>query len=264
MQGVADYEFVRWLGSGNHGQFFLARPPLRLPIDVEYVAVKVLSGESTADTFRRATREMKAFAAVRSPYLVTLFDAGQHDGIFYYSMEFVPAGTLEHPAYGIERPAALRAVVDASRAVAALHAAGIVHRDVKPSNVLLTSDGAKLSDLGLSQVFTPGVTLTGMGSITSVEYTDPDLLHGEPPAPHNDVWSLGIMLHRVAAGAGVFGDLPASDGLLALRRIVSTKPEISPTLEASLADLVRDCLAPAAQRPTAEAVANRITAAIGE
>ena len=58
------------------------------------MAVKVLSGESTTDTFRRATREMQAFAAVRSPYLVTLYDAGQHDGVFYYSMEYLPGGSL--------------------------------------------------------------------------------------------------------------------------------------------------------------------------
>jgi len=69
MQSIADYEFIRPLGSGNHGQFFLARRPARLPVDVEFVAVKVLSGESTTDTFRRATREMKAFAV--GPFAVS-------------------------------------------------------------------------------------------------------------------------------------------------------------------------------------------------
>jgi serine/threonine protein kinase len=261
MQGIADYEFLRPLGSGNHGQFFLARRPPRLPIDVEYVAVKVLVGESTADTFRRATREMKAFAAVQSPYLVTLYDAGQHDGIFYYSMEYLPEGSLAKPANPLDAAALLRAVADAARAAASLHAAGIIHRDIKPSNVLLTMSGAKLSDLGLSQVFTPGVTLTGMGPITSVEYTDPDLLHGEPPGPHNDVWSIGVMLHRVLTGVGVYGDLPAHDGLLALRRLLSTKPQVASTLPAPLADLVRDCLSPPVTRPSATMVAERLTAA---
>ena len=67
-----------------------------------------------------------------------------------------------------------------------------------------------------------------MGSISSVEYTDPDLLHGEPPGPHHDVWSLGVMLHRAVTGHGVYGELPGNDGLLALRRILSTKPEVIP------------------------------------
>src|SRR5258706_12652474 len=102
MQGIADYEFVRPLGAGNHGRFFLAKRPPRLPVDAEHVAVKVLSGESTVDTFRRGTREMKAFAAVRSPFPVTLYDAGQHDGVFYYSMEYLAGGSLAHPPQPLE------------------------------------------------------------------------------------------------------------------------------------------------------------------
>jgi serine/threonine protein kinase len=258
MQGIADYEFVRPLGWGNHGQFFLARKPQRLPVAAEFVAVKVLSGESSEDTFRRATREMKAFASVQSPYLVMLFDAGQQDGVFYYSMEYLPGGSLAEPAQPLDQARVTRAVGDAARAAAALHAAGIVHRDIKPSNVLLGADGAKLSDLGLSQVFAPGVTLTGMGSIASVEYTDPDVLRGEPPGPQHDVWSLGVMLHRLTAGVGVYGDVPLNDGLLALRRIMATKPEISPSLPAPLTDAVRDCLAPPDQRLTAAALADRL------
>ncbi len=97
MHSIADYEFVQPLGAGSHGQCFLAHRPARLPLEVESVAVKVLYGESTADTFRRATRELRAFAAVRSPYQVELFDAGQHDGIFYYSMRYLDEGNLDRP-----------------------------------------------------------------------------------------------------------------------------------------------------------------------
>jgi eukaryotic-like serine/threonine-protein kinase len=258
VRGIADYEFVRALGSGNHGLFFLAKRPARLPVPDEFVAVKVLSGESTTDTFRRATREMQAFARVTSPYLVTLYDAGQHDGVFYYSMEYLPGGSLAEPTSAVSPADGLRAVVHAARAVAALHAAGIVHRDVKPGNVLLHDGGGKLSDLGLSQVFTPGVTLTGMGPIGSVEYMDPVLLQGEPPTPDNDVWSLGVMAHRVLTGAGVYGDLPAGDGLLALRRILSAPPQVSPHAPAEVAELVTACLAPVGQRPGAAEVADRL------
>jgi serine/threonine protein kinase len=258
VQGIADYEFVRPLGSGNHGLFFLARRPQRLPVPDEYLAVKVLSGESTTDTFRRATREMQAFARVHSPYLVTLYDAGQHDGVFFYSMEYLPGGSLAEPTTPLTRSVGLRAVAHAARAVAALHAAGIVHRDVKPGNVLLHDGGGKLSDLGLSQVFTPGVTLTGMGPIGSVEYMDPVLIQGEPPTPDNDVWSLGVMAHRVGTGQGVYGDLPAGDGLLALRRIFSSPPQVSPDAPAPLAALVNDCLRPVGERPTAAELADRL------
>ena len=82
--GIADYQFVRHLGAGNHGVFYLAYRPERLHIDAEFVAVKVLTGSNSQDTFRRATRELAAFAAVRSPYLVTLYDAGQQGDDLYY------------------------------------------------------------------------------------------------------------------------------------------------------------------------------------
>ncbi|GAA3214307.1 hypothetical protein GCM10010532_040690 [Dactylosporangium siamense] len=260
MQGIADYEFVRPLGSGNHGQYFLARRPPRLPVDVEHVAVKVLSAESTEVAFRRAVRELTAFSAVQSPYLVSPYDAGQQDGKFFYSMEYLPAGSLANPATPPKPADAIRAVADAARAAAALHEAGLVHRDIKPGNVLLSSAGGRLSDLGLAQVFTEGVTITGMGALDSVEYVDPAVLTGGRFVPAADVWSLGVMLHRVVSGTGVHGDLPAADGLLALRRVLSEAPRIDPSLPAPVADLVGDCLGPAGQRPTAATFAARADA----
>ncbi|MEV6525053.1 protein kinase [Longispora sp. NPDC051575] len=257
MRGIADYTFVRPLGSGNHGHYHLALTPARLPVDAEHVAVKVLAGESTTATFRRATRELTAFAAVRSPYLVAPYDAGQQDGIFYYATEYLDGGTLADPVAPADAP---RAVAHAARAAGALHRAGIVHRDIKPANVLLHAGGAKLSDLGLSHVFTAGVTLTGMGSMASAEYTDPAVLGGEPPRPASDVYSLGVVLHRAVAGVGLYGELPADDGLFVLRRILSTEPVVSPALPGAVAALVRACLGPVDGRPDAEALADRIDA----
>jgi serine/threonine protein kinase len=261
VQTIADYELIKSLGYGSHGQFFLARKPTRLPVDVEYVAVKVFAGTSTADIFRRATRELKAFAAVRSPHIVTLYDAGRHDGVIYYSMEYLPGGSLANPAAPVMVPAAARAVRDAALGVAAMHAAGLAHRDIKPGNILLGDGVAKLSDLGLAHVMMPGVSLTGMGPIASIEYTDPALLQGGPATRATDVWSLGVTLHRVLSGQSIYGtDLPTDDGLLALRKALISEPQIAADLPADAADLIAACIGPAEQRPTAEEFAGQLDA----
>jgi serine/threonine protein kinase len=259
VQSIADYEIIRSLGWGNHGQFFLARKPPRLPVDAEFVAVKVFAGTTTEDIFRRATRELKAFAAVPSPYIVSLYDAGQHDSVLYYSMEYIAGGSLAHPAQSPGQDDTITAVRDAALAVATLHAAGLVHRDIKPGNIMLHEHGGKLSDLGLAHVITPGVTVTGMGPVTSLEYTDPALLLGARATPATDVYSLGVTLHRVITGQCIFGeDLPAADGLLALRRVMSATAQLSPGLPPAAAELVRDCTGPEADRPSARLFAGRV------
>jgi serine/threonine protein kinase len=263
MQGIADYEFLRPLGFGNHGQVFLARRPVRLPVEVEFVAVKVLASESTADTFRRASRELRAHARLHSPYLVSLYDAGQHDGIFYYAMEYLPEGSLAKPSRSVGAANTVRAIADIAQAAASLHAAGLVHGAIKPGNVLFTTVGAKLGDLDLAQIFLPGIAITGSGSPATVEYVDPDVLRGEPAGPAADVWSLGVLLHRVVSGTGVYGELPEDDGLAAMRRVLSAKPELSPALPESIAEIVRDCLAPPPARPMAAVVADRLAAQAG-
>lgn len=242
MQRIADYEFVRTLGEGNHGSFHLARTPARLPVAAEHVAVKVLSGRSTEDVFRRATKELRAFAAVRSPHLVSLYDAGQEDGVFYYAMEYLPLGSLAQPSRPLSRQEVLRAVADAARAAHALHEAGLVHRDIKPANVLLSEEGGKLSDLGLAQVLAPGLTMTGLGPLGSLEYMDPDILRGGRASRASDIWSLGATLHRALAGVGLYGELPAHDPLMALRTVLSSTAQLSPTLSAQEQALVARCL----------------------
>ncbi|MGI8335433.1 serine/threonine-protein kinase [Actinomadura scrupuli] len=276
MQGIADYDFIESLGQGNHGEFFLARRPERLPVDAEFVAVKVVGGTGQ-DAFRRATRELQMFAAVRSPHLVTLYDAGQQGGIFYYSMEYLPAGSLASPATPLDRREVYTALAHAAEATQALHEANIVHRDIKPGNVLLTSTstpvpagtgsgiggreiGGKLSDLGLSQVLTPGVTVTGMGGLTSVEFTDTALLRGEAPSPAGDVWSLGATLHWSVSGLGLYGGLPTHDPLLTLRKVLSTPPQLAAGLSDEVADLVRACIGDVAERPSPAQVAAHLEA----
>jgi len=260
LPGIADYTFIRSLGSGNNGHFFLARRPPRLPVEVDYVAVKVFSAESTDAAFQRATRDLGAFATVHSPYLATPYDAGRHDGVFYYAMEYLLEGSLEDAPEPVEPGRVQPALAQAARGMAALHQAGLVHRDIKPGNVLLHPDGGKLADPGLAHHFVEGVTVTGMGSLHTMQYTDPSILLGELPSADSDIWSFGVLLHRVFAGTGVYQDLPRDDALLALRRILSTSPEIDQALPVPVRDLITDCLRPAGRRPDATAVADRLEA----
>lgn len=260
--GIADYRFVRLLGAGNHGVFYLAYRPQRLHIDAEFVAVKVLTGSNSQDTFRRATRELAAFAAVRSPYLVTLYDAGQQGDDLYYSMEYLPAGSLADAIGSIPPGQVLAAVADAARAANALHEAGIAHNDIKPGNVMLHDGHAKLSDLGLSQLLAPGLTITGLGSTGSVEYLDPAIIRGEMPGRATDIFALGATLHRGLTGTGLYGELPTNNTMLAMRRVLSHTPEISPALPAGVRAVIASAIDPnqAARPATAADLAASIDA----
>jgi serine/threonine protein kinase len=169
-------------------------------------------------------------------------------------------GSMASPSRPVDRPEALRAVVDAARAAHALHEVGVAHRDIKPDNIELHEGGAKLSDLGMAQLLTPGLTVTGMGPIDSVEFIDPDLIRGGRASRATDIWSLGVVTHRALTGRGVYGDLPSDDPLLALRRVLVATPVLDPLLSAAEAELVSSCLAPEpGDRPaTAEDVAKRL------
>lgn len=260
--GIADYQFIRRLGAGNHGVFYLANRPERLHIDADLVAVKVLTGSNSQDTFRRATRELAAFAAVRSPYLVTLYDAGQQGDDLYYSMEYLPAGSLADGADSLRPGQVLGAVADAARAADALHEAGIAHNDIKPGNIMLHETGAKLSDLGLSQLLTPGLTITGLGTAGSVEFLDPAIIRGEIPSRATDIYALGASLHRALTGTGLYGELPSDNTMVAMRRVLGHGPAVSENLPADVRAVIASAVDPDPQaRPnTAAELADRIDA----
>ncbi|NYI46534.1 serine/threonine protein kinase [Nocardioides aromaticivorans] len=265
MQGIADYEFVRPLGESNYGTNYLAKAPARLGIGAGEVVVKVIAGPTSDDAFRRATRELKHFSVADSDRLVAVYDAGRHGGAFYYAMEFLPLGSLEKPHGEFGTAARVAAVRDAALAAHALHERGIAHRDIKPANILLAEDGGRLSDLGLSQLLSPGMVTTGLGQI-GLEFTDPAIMLGAQASRASDIWSLGASLHFAIAGKGVYGDLKGTEPLLLVRSILASQPTISDQLPASARELVEASLATdVAVRPrTAAEVADRISGILAE
>lgn len=255
---IADYEIVRLLGSGNNGRYYLAKPPARLGISDEYVALKVFSGPASERAYELSVRELRAFAAVNSPHLVKVYDAVLNDS-FAIATEYLPLGSLANPARPLSRIEVLSAVRDAAKALEALHEAGLAHGDLKPGNVLLSEDGAKVSDLGLARFLVPGSTLTGMTQVDSVEFLDPAILRGERPSRSSEVWSLGATLHKALAGTGMYGELPGSDPLLSIRKVITSKPQVSDSLQPREAELIKATLEPVGARlPSAQAVADRI------
>ena len=256
---IADYRVIRLLGEGNHGRYYLARPPARLGLSEEFVAIKVFGDRVGEQAYERGVRELRAFASVRSPYLVRVFDAVLEDS-FVYAMEYFPLGSLAASARPLPRPAVLTALEHAARAAHALHEAGIAHADIKPANVLVADDGGgRLSDLGLARFLNPGSTVTGMGRASSVEFLDPELLAGARPSRRTEVWALGATIHRALAGTGLYGELPDTQPLLAIRRVLSSRPQVHPSLAPADAAVVRDCLAEGETRPaTAAEVADRL------
>jgi serine/threonine-protein kinase len=234
--GRERYRVERTLGQGAMGAVYLARDTI---LD-RVVAVKVLAPHLAVDVAfrRRFLQEVRLAARLCHPNVVQVFDAGDDDdGQPYLVMEYVDGGTVadrlaRHGGFGADELTALAAQL--SDGLAQAHAHGIVHRDVKPHNVLLRRDGvAKLTDFGIARAVEER-GLTEIGAVLgTVPYMAPEQAAGRTAGPAADVYALGALLRHVAAGP-----LP---------------PELTTLVGAALAD------DPAA-RPSAAEVHDRLAA----
>ena len=245
---LGDYRVLRPFSEGGHGRFVLATPPSRLGLS-EPVVIKVVPGTQESG-FRRFTRELKLFARVNSPHLVRLYDAGQHEDVFFYSMEWCQGGTLAEPEHQLSRAGKLRAVAGAARAAHDLHEAGIAHRDLRPGNILLRADGsACLGDLGLAQLGSGSVT--SMAPMASIGFVDPRLITGDNASRASDIYSLGAVLHWSLTGKHIHPGVEGVDPMMAVRSVLRQPPHIErELLSEDEADLILACTAGhAEQRP---------------
>jgi serine/threonine protein kinase len=232
---IGRYQILGPLGSGGMATVYKAFHPA---LD-RTVALKIIRTSLTDDTefLDRFRQEAKAVARLRHPNIVQVFDFGLADGQHFIVMEYLEGGTLkqrlrslQQDAQRIPRRELLRIVSEVAEGLAYAHQFGILHRDVKPANVLLTRDGrAVLTDFGIARmVMSVELTRTGVG-VGTPEYMSPEQARGEGADERADIYSLGVMAYEMVAGRVPFtADTPLAVVLKHLNDALPPPSSIDP------------------------------------
>ena len=253
---LGPYEIVAPLGAGGMGEVYRARDT-RLGRDV---AVKILPASLSADAerLRRFEQEARAAGVLNHPGITAVFDVGTHENAPFLVQELLEGETLRGALAGGRLPArqAIDYAIQIARGLAAAHDKGIVHRDLKPENVFLTRDGrVKILDFGLAKLTGAGEAGSGTSLPTAAPgteagvvmgtlgYMSPEQVRGRPADARSDIFSFGVILHEMLAGARPFRGDSAADTMSAILRedppeLSATSPGIAPGLER----VVRHCL----------------------
>jgi len=229
------YELIEKIAEGGMARVFRGRDLLLK----RTVAVKVLKDQMTGDAafIRRFEREAQAVAAISHPHIVNIYDVGEEDGTYFMVMEYVDGKNLKE--YIREKgPLPVNEAVHITRQIAEAlqqaHAAGVVHRDIKPQNILFSRDGkVKVTDFGIA-IAGDGVTVTvGDEIIGSVQYISPEQARGGIAGKQSDLYSLGIVFYEMVTGKVPFeGESPVAvamkhiqEQIVPPRRLVESIPE---------------------------------------
>ena len=242
MNRVADYQTSRQIGTGSHGQVWVAQPPQRIGVNASQVAVKVFDRPVSRPELDLVAEEMRLFVSLGHPHLLTYYDVGLAGNRLYMAMELAERGSLADATHPMDPSEKARAVAAAARGVHAMHEAGLAHREIKPANIMLTDGGVELGDPGVSHVFAPGQTVTGVASVGTVEFMEPSVVRGERVARASDIWSLGVTLHWALSGTSVYGKLPDGNMLTILKHVVGGQPKPSADIRAERLDIIHRCL----------------------
>lgn len=233
------YRLVELIGEGGMAQVYKAE----CSILCRTVAIKILRPQyaSDAEFVERFRREARAAASLSHPNIVSIYDVGQEDGMDYIVMEYLPGCTLKQIIKD-EAPLSIERALEITRQIAEglnhAHQRNIVHRDIKPHNILVTPDGhIKVTDFGIARAISAG-SLTQAGEVMgSVQYSSPEQAKGEPVGPQSDLYSLGCVLYELLTGVVPFkGDTQIAIALQHLQdEVISIRqhrPDIPPGVEA--------------------------------
>jgi tRNA A-37 threonylcarbamoyl transferase component Bud32 len=240
------YELRALAGSGGMADVFLAYDRvLHRDVALKLLKDRYADDEDFVERFRR---EAKSAAALSSPFIVPVFDRGEtEDGTYYISMEYLPGGTLEDRiarAGRLPPREAVEVAVQVAEALQAAHERGVVHRDVKPGNVLVTRSGhTKVTDFGIARA-AEATTISEPGDILgSAKYMSPEQAAGGRVGPPSDLYSLGVVLYEMLTGNVPFAvatptDVPAEHAKGPPRRPSEASAEVPEALDALVMKLL--------------------------
>ncbi|MGN6446520.1 serine/threonine-protein kinase [Amnibacterium sp.] len=231
------------------------------------VAIKILKDEYLGDPgfLERFRAEARHAALVNHEGIANVYDYGEEDGSAFLVMELVPGEPLSsilERQHTLPPDRVLDVVSQTAMALHAAHAAGLVHRDIKPGNLLVTPDGrVKITDFGIARI-TDQVPLTATGQVMgTVQYLSPEQASGQPASPATDIYSLGIVAYEALAGHRPFTG--ESQVAIAMAQINDTAPDLPHSVPEPVRRLVFACIAKApSDRPTTAALLARAAQAL--
>jgi serine/threonine-protein kinase len=246
---VGRYQIRGEIGRGAMGAVYRAYDPkLGREVAVKLISTVVASGDDHAEIAARFEREARVAAQLHHPHVVSVYDAGSDGDTLYLVMELVDGDTLSHRLSRGDFPStaeALEIVAQAADALAAAHEAGIIHRDIKPGNLLLSRSRVKVSDFGVAKAIGEKTDLTRTGMMVgSPAYMAPEQIKGMPLDGRSDLFSLGVVLFEMVFRRKPF---PADTVTTLVYQILHEDPLQDPALgrgpSRELADFLRWTLA---------------------